>query len=106
VAARHRRVVWSDAARDALDEVVTYISDDSPQGAIAVLERSLEVADSLATLAERGRVVPEFNVPAIREVFVYRYRLLYRVDEAEVVVIAFLHGSRDFAAWRQDDAVR
>jgi plasmid stabilization system protein ParE len=85
---------------------VTYISEDSPQGAIAVLERSLEVADSLATLAERGRIVPVLNEPAIRELFVYRYRLLYRVDEAEVVVIAFLHGSRNFAAWRRDDELR
>jgi hypothetical protein len=54
----------------------------------------------LATLSERGRVVPETNDPAIREVFVFRYRLMYRVEEMRVIVVAFVHGARDFGAWR------
>ena len=38
---------------------------------------------------------------AIREVFIHRYRLLYRIERDRVVVVAFLHGARDFAKWRQ-----
>jgi toxin ParE1/3/4 len=59
------------------------------------------VADSLETLAERGRRVPELDDPSIREIFVYRYRLLYRVLDDQVVIEAFLHGARDFATWRR-----
>jgi hypothetical protein len=53
-------------------------------------------------MAERGRVVPEFDNPAKRELFVFRYRLIYEVTGEQVVIQAFLHGARDFATWRQE----
>ena len=66
-----------------------------------VLDRALEAAVGLTTFAQRGRVVPELADRTIREVFVYRYRLLYRVERERVVIVAILHGARDFAKWRQ-----
>ena len=50
-----------------------------------------------------GQVL-ELNDPSIREVFVYKYRLQYEVGETRVLVVAFLHGARDFAAWRQSQS--
>lgn len=47
-------------------------------------------------------MVPEIGDASLRELFVYDYRLLYRVDEEHVVIRAFLHGARDFAKWRRD----
>ena len=81
MAARVREVVWAESARHALDEVITYIAQDSQQAAVHVLGAALDAAASLATLSERGRVVPETNDPAVRETFVFRYRLMYRVDD-------------------------
>jgi plasmid stabilization system protein ParE len=101
MAARVRSVVWAQSAYAALDEVIAYIAQDSRQAAVQVLERALNTAEGLGTLSERGRVVPELEDPAIREVFVHRYRLLYRIERDRVVVVAFLHGARDFAKWRQ-----
>jgi plasmid stabilization system protein ParE len=88
----------------ALDEVVEYIARDSRHSARQVLTRALETAASLSTLPERGRVVPELSDPAIRERFVHRYSLLYRIFDDVVVVVAFLHGARDFAAWRRSQS--
>lgn len=79
------------------------IATDSQDGAIRVLTRTLEAAESLSSLAERGRVVPEVQDPSLRELFVYDYRLLYRVDDDRVVIRAFLHGARDFAKWRRQE---
>jgi plasmid stabilization system protein ParE len=104
VAPRSRRVVWATAARTALDEVVEYIARDSRESALKVLTRALETAESLSALPERGRVVPELSDPAIRELFVHRYRMLYRIFDDVVVVVAFLHGARDFAAWRRSQS--
>ena len=101
MAARVREVIWAESARDALDAVVGYIAQDSQQTAVQVLDEALRAGASLATFAERGRVVPELNDPAIREVFVHKYRLQYKVGETRVLVVAFLHGARDFAAWQQ-----
>jgi len=77
VADQRRRVVWTDEARSALDEALSYIVQKSPQGARSVLQQALEVGASLSTMSERGRVVPEQDEPTIREVLVGRYRLLY-----------------------------
>jgi len=101
MAARVRTVVWAESAYAALDEVIAHIAQDSRQAAVRVLDRALEAAAGLATFPERGRVVPELADPTIREVFVHRYRLLYRVERDHVVVVAFLHGARDFAKSRQ-----
>ena len=62
--------------------------------------QSLKAARSLGDLPERGRVVPEFKREDIREIFVFSYRLIYRIDELRVSVLAFIHGRRDFSqAW-------
>lgn len=100
--ARTRRVVWGESAQAALDEALSDIAESSLDGAVRVMTRALEVADSLSTFAERGRVVPEVGETTLRELFVYEYRLLYRVREDRVVIRAFLHGARDFSTWHRE----
>lgn len=67
-----------------------------------MLDQALAAAESLATLSERGRVVPELSQPDTREIFVFRYRLLYDIQPEIVRVVAFLHGARDFERWRRE----
>ena len=96
MAERRRAVIWTPGARTDLDEIITYIAKDSLPSALAFLEEALQTAESLATLSERGRVVPELNDPIVRELFIKRYRLLYEIHEQEVHVLAVLHGAREF----------
>jgi plasmid stabilization system protein ParE len=102
MAAGRRSVVWADSARLALDDVIAYIAQDSRDGALRVLRGALDTAASLETLSERGRVVPELRQSDLRELFVFDYRLMYRVAADRVVVVAFLHGARDFATWQRE----
>jgi plasmid stabilization system protein ParE len=44
-------------------------------------------------------MVPEIESRAIREIFVYRYRLMYQVSGDEVRILAVLHGAMDFDRW-------
>jgi plasmid stabilization system protein ParE len=50
----------------------------------------------LADFPEMGRVVPEFGDPAIREIVVRSYRVVYRVDHGDcrIDVLRFWHGAR------------
>jgi plasmid stabilization system protein ParE len=100
--ASRRRVGWTPEAQRTLEEIIEYISQDSLEGARRVLEQALSAAASLETLAERGRVVPERADPSIREIFVYRYRLMYQVTTGSVAILAFIHGARDFERWRRE----
>ena len=101
MAGRRREVIWTLQAQAMLDAAISYIAEDSLPAARRMLERALEAAASLAILSERGRIVPELELPVIREIFVERYRLIYEVRETTIEVLAFLHGARDFAKWRQ-----
>ena len=41
--------------------------------------------------------MPEVGLSTIRELFVFKYRLMYELVPEEVRIIAFIHGARDFA---------
>lgn len=98
-----RRVIWAKAALDDLESVAAYIARDSPRYAATTVKRSLAAAQSLQRLGARGRVVPELQDAAVREVFVGSFRLVYRLTREEVQILAFIHGARDFsAAWRNE----
>ena len=102
MATRRRSVVWSLSAQRGLEDVLAYIAGHSLPGAQLVAQRALEAADSLATLSERGRVVPEIQDPTIRETFVYSYRLMYHVSDTRITIVAFIHGAREFERWRRE----
>ena len=101
MAPRRRRVVWTAQARDALTEALEYIAQDSRSAAERLLTDCLTAAATLAELSERGSRVEEATDSNVRQLIVQRYRLLYEVTAAEVQILALIHGSRDFAAWRR-----
>jgi len=62
-----------------------------------------EAARSLTEMSERGRRVPEIDDPSVRELFLGIHRLLYKVAEDQVAILALVHGSRDLAAlWKRE----
>lgn len=76
-----RKVIWANAAVSDLDAAADYISNDSPAYAASFVLKTLKSARSLGDLSERGRVVPEFKREDIREIFVFNYRLVYRIEK-------------------------
>jgi plasmid stabilization system protein ParE len=97
-----RGLAWTEAATRDLEAAVVFIAEDSPRYALAIYQEAKDAARSLKRMAQRGRVVPELSRNDIREIFVHRYRLIYQVTSESVVVLAFIHGSRDFAtAWKE-----
>ena len=94
-----RRVAWGEGARRELDEAISFIAEDSIDSAIRVLERILESAESLNTLGERGRVVPERGDPSIRELLVDPFRLLYHAGDSDIVILGVLHQRQDYERW-------
>ena len=98
---RRRRVVWTEQAQRALSEAAEYIAQDSRPAAEAMVARVLEAASSLEYLSSRGHGISELSDASIRELFVQPYRLVYRVTEADVVVLALIHQRRNIERWRK-----
>ena len=98
-----RKVMWTETAWRDLEEVADYIAKDSSHYGAAFVREARDAARSLGYVAERGRTVPEFNDPEIRELFVRSYRLIYQVKEQAVNIIGFIHGARDVSAlWERE----
>jgi toxin ParE1/3/4 len=94
---RHQ-VLWTDEAVEDLEEIVGYLAADSPLNARNLLARLRSRAEALETSPRRGRVVPElarFAIRSWRELVVKPYRVVYRVGETEVFVLAVFDGRRD-----------
>ena len=93
------RVIWAPRALALVVEAAEHIESDSPSAASKLVRDAFEAAASLATLADRGRFVPELDDSIHREIFVGRYRLIYRVHPGHVSIVAFVHGARNFRPW-------
>jgi addiction module RelE/StbE family toxin len=89
-----RKIIWSPTAVADLDDIFAYISRDSAHYAAGAIEKILDSADALLQFPRMGRVVPEFNDDKIRELIVYRYRVIYRVESDAINIATVVHGAR------------
>lgn len=49
----------------------------------------------LQNFPEIGRVIPEVADTSLREIIVQGYRVIYRLEEQCVLILAVMHGRRD-----------
>jgi plasmid stabilization system protein ParE len=99
--AGRRRVAWSPTALRQLEDALEYLSERSPSAASRLLDDAFAAGDSLETMGERGREVPEIRDGRTRELLVQRYRLMYEVSIISIDIVAFVHTARDFDRQRR-----
>ncbi len=80
------RLTWAPSARLDLRELASYIAESRPAAAARFVRHVFDAVEHLADFPESGRIVPEFNDPAIREVICRPCRIVYRVKASERIV--------------------
>ena len=92
------KVFLSPQALTDLERIVTYVALDDPAAATRLGTQLLDAALSLATFPERGRVVPEFRRPELREIVLRSYRIIHRVNgrDLDLEIVRFWHAARGF----------
>ena len=98
-------LTWTETAVAQLDDIAAYIAQDSPRNAARTVQRIVAAAEGLRRFPFHGRVVPEFERDDLREVFWRKYRIIYRVAEEDVRIIAVIHGARRLTDLLSDDEV-
>ena len=88
------RIEWTDPALDDLTVIRDYIAKDSPFYAHNFIERIFNTTESLIDHPKLGRPVPEAERDDIRELIYQGYRIIYRLLDEMIQVIAVIHGSR------------
>jgi len=92
------KVYWTNLAKDDLDEIINYISQDSINTAIKKLKQIQKSAYSLNNYPKKGRIVPElkqFNIIRYRELILNPWRIIYKIDKKDVYVLAVIDGRRN-----------
>jgi addiction module RelE/StbE family toxin len=87
-------VKWSPEATEDLESIAEYIARDSEFYARSVVSKILAVSRKISEQPMIGRIVPEIDEKEIRERFVYSYRLVYRIQNTTITIVAIIHGKR------------
>jgi toxin ParE1/3/4 len=89
-------ILWLPAAADDLEDISDYIGQRSPAYADAMIERILDAVDGLADFPTKGHPVADVRIAGVRlrEVSVRPYRIIYRLRDERVVILAAIHGAR------------
>jgi addiction module RelE/StbE family toxin len=88
--------ITEPAARD-LDLIFDFISAENPNAAEQVLNRLTKAIQSLRRSPRRGRQIPELldlNWSSQRELVVPPYRVLYRIGEKVIWILAIFDSRR------------
>lgn len=89
-------VIWTVPAKEDLNTVYDYIVRDSLHYAGKVCEEIVIKSEMLDEFPELGRMVPELNNPAVREIIIYSYRIIYEIRDSNIEILTVLHGRRKF----------
>ena len=87
-------VRWTPQAADDLESITEFIAKDSPQYAQLFAIDALEIADRLSGFPLMGRIVPEVNDSALREILFGTYRIVYRIKPDRVEILTVYHGAK------------
>lgn len=87
-------VHWTEAALSDLRAVEAHFARHSPRYAQSLIERIFARSGDLADFPYLGPMVPEYGDETLRELFEDPFRIVYRVLEAKVDIVAVVHASR------------
>jgi len=92
-----RKVVWSKNASLQLQEALLYLREKSPKSADKVKKEILQTSKSLSIQPEifsLDRFIKN-NDGTIRAFVKYSYRVTYKIEDTQVLILRVRHTSRD-----------
>jgi toxin ParE1/3/4 len=88
------QVRWTSQAADDIESIAEFISQDSIHYASLFVSDILAAVERLEDFPQIGRIVPELNVPAVREIILGDYRIVYRLKGEIAEILTVFHGGR------------
>ncbi len=90
------RILLTDEASKDLGDIMDYIALDAPRRAEGFVDELLDEIRSLKTMPKRCAVAPESGRRGyeMRHLIYKRYRILFTIKEAQVLILRVIHGAR------------
>ena len=67
------KVVWTQEALNRLIEIEDYISIYNPEHVVKFVNNLINKGNSIVQFPQKGRIVPEFSIPEIKEIIEKKY---------------------------------
>jgi plasmid stabilization system protein ParE len=87
-------LAWTEAALGDVAALRSSIGRDAPPLADRLTDRIFETVERALSFPRIGRVVGEVGNESVREFLFRTLRIVYRIDEGRIVVLAVLYGGR------------
>lgn len=88
------KLTWTHEAINRLIEIEEYISEDSPTRAKKFTNQIIQKAESLKKHPQKGRIVPEFSIPVLRELIYKNYRIVYKIKRETLEILTVFESHR------------
>ncbi len=88
-----KKIIWSPRAANNLEDICNYIAKDSEYYASLVAKRIIAILEAIPQFPYSGRIVPEYQDTNLREKFYKHYRIIYRIKEYAIEIVAIYHGA-------------
>lgn len=86
------KIRWSPRAVSNLEEICDYIARDSEYYARLFAKRIFSIVKGIPEFSMSGRIVPEYGDEDLREKIYGNYRIVYRIKENIIEIVAICHG--------------
>ena len=88
-------VVWSEQAKESLQNIYFYIYSKSPQNAASVLDALLALGESLADQKKEFSLDPIINKQKFKHISLWSYKIIYERTEGQVIILDVFDGRQD-----------
>ena len=77
-----------------INEIKDYISKNNPGIAVKFISKIVEIIDSIPDNPLKGRVVPEYLNPNIREIIFKNYRIVYQLLDKTISILTIFESHK------------
>lgn len=88
------KVLWTDNAVNHVVNIYEYIALNSPTYAQRMVDKITRRSIQIAAQPLSGREVPEYDAADVRELIEPPYRIICRIKQDQIDVLAVIHGAR------------
>ena len=88
------KVIWSEKAIDQIRLYAQLIQNDKPMAASKWIRSIMAKDKEIEEFPMLGRVVPEFNKTSVRECIFGSHRIIYRINETDILIVTVEHSKK------------
>ena len=89
-------ITLSENAIEDIEQISEFISKDSSDRAALFVGRLIDATEKLSQYPNSGRIIPEVKKEEYRETIYGAYRIMYKLEPNEVLILAIIHSARDW----------